>query len=192
MLNKEITENKETKTISLNLNQIKTEVISLNNVENKSPTTTRHKKPILDKSTHITKKIKKIDDISKPLKNSEETFSSMVIRKIEENGMSDVACYKAANLNRQIFSKIRSSAGEKENDSYQPNKNTALSLAIALKLSIDESYELLKKAGFTFSKSNKTDIIVEFCIKNNINDITMVNEILFYYNQPLLGSKSQI
>ena len=128
--------------------------------------------------------------LSKTLKKSEETFSSMVIRKIKENGMSDVACYKAANLNRQIFSKIRSSAGEKENDSYQPNKNTALSLAIALKLSIDESYELLKKAGFTFSKSNKTDIIVEYCIKNNINDITMVNEILFYYGQPILGSKS--
>ncbi len=128
--------------------------------------------------------------LSKALKNTEETFSSMVIRKIKENGISDVTCYKAANLNRQIFSKIRSSAGEKENDSYQPNKNTALSLAIALKLTIDESYELLKKAGFTFSKSNKTDIIVEYCIKNNINDITMVNEILFYYGQPILGSKS--
>jgi hypothetical protein len=128
--------------------------------------------------------------LSKVLKNTDETFSSMVMRKIKENKISDVACYKAANLNRQIFSKIRSSAGEKEKDSYQPNKNTALSLAIALKLSLDESYELLKKAGFTFSKSNKTDIIVEFCIKNKINDITKVNEILFHFGQPILGSKN--
>ena len=128
--------------------------------------------------------------LSKALKNADETFSSMVMRKIKEKRMSDVACYKAANLNRQIFSKIRSSAGEIEKDSYQPNKNTALSIAIALKLPLDESYELLKKAGFTFSKSNKTDIIVEYCIKNNIYEITKVNDILFYYDQPILGSKS--
>ena len=128
--------------------------------------------------------------LTNALKHSDETFSSMVMRKVKEKGMSDVACYKAANLNRQIFSKIRSSAGEKENDSYQPNKNTALSLAIALKLSVDESYELLKKAGYTFSKSNKTDIIVEYCLKNNIKDINKVNEILYFYNQPILGSKS--
>ncbi len=131
-------------------------------------------------------------DLEKALKHSDETFSSMVIRKIEQKGMSDVACYKAANVNRQIFSRIRSSAGENAEDNYQPNKNTALAFAIALKLPIDESYELLKKAGFTFSNSNKTDIIVEYCIKNSIYDISKVNEILFYYNQPLLGSKSQV
>ena len=113
----------------------------------------------------------------------------MVIRKIEQKGMSDVACYKAANVNRQIFSRIRSSAGENSDDSYQPNKNTALSLAIGLKLSLDESYELLKKAGFTFSNSNKTDIIVEYCIENHIYNIFRVNEILYTYEQPVLGSR---
>ena len=127
--------------------------------------------------------------LTKALKHSDESFSSMVMRKIKEKGISDVECYKAANVNRQIFSKIRSSAGEKDKDYYQPTKNTALSFTVALKLSLEESYELLKKAGFTFSKSNKTDIIVEYCIKNKIFDITKVNDILFYYDQPILGSK---
>jgi len=133
-----------------------------------------------------------IPTLEKALEKPDESFSSMVMRKIKEEGMSDVSCYKAANVNRQIFSRIRSSAGENAEDNYQPNKNTALAFAIALKLSLKDSYDLLKKAGFTFSNSNKTDIIVEYCIKNSIYDISMVNEILFYYNQPLLGSKSQV
>ncbi|MBR4329299.1 MAG: O-acetyl-ADP-ribose deacetylase [Candidatus Riflebacteria bacterium] len=123
------------------------------------------------------------------LNNSEESFSSMIMRKIKESGLDEVACYKAANLNKQIFSKIRSSAGEIDNDIYQPTKSTALSFAIALKLDLEESKDLLEKAGFAFSKNNKTDIIVEYCISNHINDIFRVNEILFSYGQPVLGSK---
>lgn len=127
-----------------------------------------------------------LDDV---LNNSEESFSSMVMRKIQETGIDEVSCYKAANLNKQIFSKIRSCAGENDCETYQPTKATALSFAIALKLDLEESKDLLSKAGFAFSKNNKTDIIVEYCISNHINDIFRVNEILFTYGQPVLGSK---
>lgn len=123
------------------------------------------------------------------LNNSEESFSSMVMRKIKELELNEVSCYKAANVNKQIFSKIRSSAGENENDNYQPTKSTAMSFALALKLPLSESKELLEKAGYAFSRSDKTDIIVEYCISNSIYDIFRVNEILFTYNQPVLGSK---
>jgi GDP-D-mannose dehydratase len=64
-----------------------------------------------------------------------------------------------------------------------------MSFALALKLPIDESKELLRKAGYAFSKSDKTDIIVEYCIENHIYDIFRVNEILYTYEQPVLGSR---
>jgi hypothetical protein len=113
----------------------------------------------------------------------------MVMRKINESGISEVACYRAANITKQIFSKIRCSAGEDPIESYKPTKSTAMSLALALKLSLDEAKELLNKAGYAFSKSDKTDIIVEYCITNRIYDVLRVNEILFSYGLPVLGTK---
>ena len=151
----------------------------------------------IDRETHrnISKRLydhkyKNTVNLSDVLNSPEENFSSMVMRKIKESGMNEVACYKAANVNRQIFSKIRSSAGENDTENYQPTKSTAMSFALALKLSLEESNELLKKAGYAFSGSDKTDIIVEYCISNHIYDIFRVNEILFTHEQPVLGSKS--
>ncbi|MBQ3644446.1 MAG: macro domain-containing protein [Candidatus Riflebacteria bacterium] len=131
----------------------------------------------------------RMSDLGDILKQPDESFSSMVMRKIKESGLNEVSCYKAANVNKQIFSKIRSCAGEDETETYQPTKSTAMSFAIALKLPLDESKELLRKAGYAFSRSDKTDIIVEYCITNRIYDIFRVNEILFTYEQPVLGSK---
>ena len=147
-------------------------------------------KPIIKKFTNIVESSKSsFSNLKEVLNHPEESFSSMVMRKIHESGIDEVACYKAANLNKQIFSKIRSSAGENDSNIYQPTKATALSFAIALKLDLEESKNLLGKAGYAFSKNNKTDIIVEYCISNHINDIFRVNEILFSFNQPILGSK---
>ena len=143
----------------------------------------------LSKTEKINKSSNKSVKLEDALNQPEESFSSMVMRKIKEKGINEVECYKAANVNKQIFSKIRSSAGETGENVYQPNKNTALSFAVALKLPINEANELLGKAGYTFSKSNKTDIIVKYCIENHINDIFKVNDILFTYHQPSLGSK---
>lgn len=118
-----------------------------------------------------------LDDLLNAL---DEPFSTTLLALIDARGMTDAQVYKRANMSRQLFSKIRSDA------SYRPTKKTILALSVALELSLDETGDLLRRAGFALSRSNKADIIVEYFIKRGVYDIFTINEALYSFDQPLL------
>lgn len=125
--------------------------------------------------------VKATRSLEEVMKNLDETFSEMVLRLIDEKGKKDSEVYKKANIDRKLFSKIRS------NKYYNPKKATALALAIGLELSLDETMDLLAKAGYSLSPSSKFDVILRFFIEREEYDMFVINEVLFYYEQPLLG-----
>lgn len=119
--------------------------------------------------------------LEEALNQIDESFSQMVLRKIKEKGIKNSECYKKANVDKKLFSKI---AGDVH---YKPKKVTAVALAIALELPMPETNELLMKAGYALSRSNRFDIIIEYCITHRIYNIHDVNIILYDFDQPTLG-----
>ena len=129
----------------------------------------------------VEEKLESVRSLDHIMDYLEETFSERLFRLIDERGLKDSEVYKRANIDRRLFSKIRS------NKDYMPQKKTAIALAISLELTIDDTLDLLKTAGYTLSSSHKFDMIIKYFIEHQIYNIFEINEALFAFEQPLLG-----
>lgn len=108
-----------------------------------------------------------------------KTFASHLLELIKTQQLNEIDVYKAANIDRKLFSKVRHS-------SYHPSRKTAIALAFALHLSYEQTKQLVGLAGYGFSSDSKADLIIHFCLENHIYDLMQVNELLDEYTNTTL------
>ena len=121
-------------------------------------------------------------DLEAFLRQQDEGFRDMLLRKIDEAGISDAECYKRANVDRKLFNKI------KNNPEYRPGKPTVTAFVIALRLPLGQAREMLEKAGYSLNRASRFDLIIEYFITREMYDIDRINQALFSFDQSLLGS----
>ena len=139
--------------------------------------TTAKKRKISRPMSEMTVSNRKIDDL---MSQMDETFSQRLLRMIKERKMSESEAYKKAFVDRRHFAKI------KKDEYYAPSKKTVLAFAIALELTLDETKDLLRSAGYALSRSSKFDIIVVYFLENRNYNMFDINEVLYEYDQPII------
>lgn len=138
--------------------------------------------PQEDKAVYLSQEDKAVHmSLDDKVAHIKDTWQESLFNLIDERGYTDIEVYKRANVDRKLFSKIRSNAA------YQPKKITALAFALALRLNLDETKDFLSRAGYALSPSSMFDIIVEYFIEQEVYDIYTINLALFKHEQQLLG-----
>lgn len=122
-----------------------------------------------------------VKNLEELMQDMGESFQEMLFRKIREKNCTDIEVYKRAGLDRKLFSKIRKSPA------YHPKKSTAIALALALELSLDETDELLRKAGYSLAPASVSDQIIRYFIEKGVYDLQVVNYALAEFQQPVLS-----
>ena len=120
---------------------------------------------------------KLLENFIKEKNTGKETFVQMLLRLIDEKGLTDVEVYKRANLDRKYFSKLRCDVN------YKPKKTVVCALALALELDNPTCKKLVKKAGYILTSASKFDLTIRYCIDNKIYDLYKVNELLLEQGQ---------
>lgn len=168
--------------ISREMTEIIDELIDDNYVKGNDETYSKYQKYLNEKGLdEVSLTPVAPDGLDAILSEKSESFSDMLLRLIDERGLSDPEVYHRANIDRKLFNKIKNTEG------YTPKKRTILAFAVALRLTMEEAQELLMKAGFAFSNSSRFDLIVGYFIEHRRYDVYEINRVLFAYNQPLLG-----
>ena len=120
--------------------------------------------------------------IERMLRELDAGFSETLLKLIDQKGKKDSEVYKKANLSKQHFSKIRN------NPNYRPTKPTAIALALALELDLEQTKDLIGRAGYALSNSSIFDLVIRYFIEEKNYDVVQINIMLYRYDQPLLGS----
>ncbi|MGM9808773.1 MAG: hypothetical protein ACI31I_03515 [Bacilli bacterium] len=133
---------------------------------------------ICEENKLFSKNKRSLDDV---IEEATDSWQKTVFKIIDRKNFKDPDVYKRASISKQTFSKIRS------DENYQPTKDTAIQMCLGLKLNLDDSLDLLAKAGYTLSLSIERDLVIRYCIEESIYNVFNINLILEAMNYKLFS-----